>query len=483
MSRVIYIKTSDGVILRFDDPSSLKEWLASGKVSLRDQFLDSQQRWRPVGDLLNLEGAVFFAPTQGQHTPTPQQPPSRPITKDVFPSRAHQKVISRSFTRTDEMLFGKKNHPQTQAYVLDEGIPTRPPSEQEVFSPKVPEEHRKSEIVESNQFRINEPRPTPIPSEKQETIKESIEPDIWGSDPDATMVDRRGGKWVVKLVIILAVLGLCALAVIGIKEKWFIGMGAKEKKAEFSEDVLVYNENNQRQDDIVAHYIGSDKDAKNGTIYVTKPHMSHIETDAMSIGEKDEWVKEVSLLSGTEDGLKGVPYHPKGDSEMASPKKDASGVIPTTKETLLGMKQKEGAQPYQQETSITVSDRTAILVGKGSYDGHMETGTRLLSTDPDKACSHFQAARQARPDKFEPLAKLGDCEFRRGNFTQAAVYYQSAIKMHPSYGPALIGLARTHVKLGNKTDAIHYYRQYLDVNKTGSQADEARRYLESIGEK
>jgi Tfp pilus assembly protein PilF len=107
----------------------------------------------------------------------------------------------------------------------------------------------------------------------------------------------------------------------------------------------------------------------------------------------------------------------------------------------------------------------------------MAAGQRAMATDPALALTHFQAAAQLAPGRPEPRTKMGDCEMRRGNASAAASQYQAALNAFPSYGPAIIGLARAHARLGHDADARDLYRKYLDVNRTGTNADEARRVL------
>ena len=65
--KVLYIRTSDGVLLRFEDLSAVKAWIEAGKLTTDARFLGPDQHWHPVSELPDLE--VVFPPQ------TPDQPP------------------------------------------------------------------------------------------------------------------------------------------------------------------------------------------------------------------------------------------------------------------------------------------------------------------------------------------------------------------------------------------------------------------------
>ncbi len=62
MGKVIYIRTSDRVLLRFEDPNRVRAWLSSGRLSRDDVYLGQDQAWHPLSDLVDLAGALVQAP-------------------------------------------------------------------------------------------------------------------------------------------------------------------------------------------------------------------------------------------------------------------------------------------------------------------------------------------------------------------------------------------------------------------------------------
>jgi len=106
----------------------------------------------------------------------------------------------------------------------------------------------------------------------------------------------------------------------------------------------------------------------------------------------------------------------------------------------------------------------------------MNLAAQFTTSDPDKAMTHLQFAARMRPASPEPQSRMGDIELRRGNTGAAGALFGAALKKS-EYGPALIGMARLSARQGNDSSARGYYRRYLDTNRTGSQAAEARKYL------
>jgi Tfp pilus assembly protein PilF len=109
----------------------------------------------------------------------------------------------------------------------------------------------------------------------------------------------------------------------------------------------------------------------------------------------------------------------------------------------------------------------------------MERGNNLKNLDPRTAMTHFAAAAQAKPGQVAPVSAMGDCAANMGNLDQARRHYENALRLRDSYGPALIGMARIHKRTGDSVGALRFYRRYLEVNSRGSQADEARAFVEA----
>ena len=65
MPDILYIKTSDGVILRFAERTAFRTWVMSGRIPLADEvfWLDAAENWRPLQELLDILGIVLPAPS------------------------------------------------------------------------------------------------------------------------------------------------------------------------------------------------------------------------------------------------------------------------------------------------------------------------------------------------------------------------------------------------------------------------------------
>lgn len=61
MPDILYIKTSDGVILRFADRNAFRTWVQSGRIPLADEvlWLDAAENWRPLQELLDILGITL----------------------------------------------------------------------------------------------------------------------------------------------------------------------------------------------------------------------------------------------------------------------------------------------------------------------------------------------------------------------------------------------------------------------------------------
>lgn len=68
MGKVIYIRTSDGVLLRFEDPAKVRAWISGGRLALTDVHLGADQAWHPLSELTDLSGALVQVPAASPAT-------------------------------------------------------------------------------------------------------------------------------------------------------------------------------------------------------------------------------------------------------------------------------------------------------------------------------------------------------------------------------------------------------------------------------
>lgn len=109
----------------------------------------------------------------------------------------------------------------------------------------------------------------------------------------------------------------------------------------------------------------------------------------------------------------------------------------------------------------------------------MKQGNQAMARNPAEAQRLFEAALRLKPGRVEPVKRIADSLAAQGKTDEARRQYLYAVQLHDRYGPAFIGLARLYVKTGDAARARTQYQRYLDVNPDGSDAKEARDFLES----
>jgi hypothetical protein len=81
MGKVIYIRTGDGVLLRFEDPKRVRAWLSNGRLTPDDVYLGPDQAWHPLADLEDLAGALVQAPVPGPAASGAPSAPQAPVVQ------------------------------------------------------------------------------------------------------------------------------------------------------------------------------------------------------------------------------------------------------------------------------------------------------------------------------------------------------------------------------------------------------------------
>jgi tetratricopeptide (TPR) repeat protein len=75
----------------------------------------------------------------------------------------------------------------------------------------------------------------------------------------------------------------------------------------------------------------------------------------------------------------------------------------------------------------------------------------------------------------------GELALRKGNPDQAAVAFQAALKIDPTYAPAVRGLATAHMAQGKETEAKREYERYLELAPTAPDAARIRKVAANLG--
>lgn len=398
MGDVIYVRTTDGVLLRFEDTAVIKAWVDSGRLSrTADRYLAADQRWRPISDLFGTD-PVGITAIQGNET-----------------------VVKKPNVNVES------HAPMGQQQSVDPNATTREIRPVEVKRQSQPPE--KPQHGRSDVWAIEHKE---VPSHV-----------LWASDPeDSVYIARRR-----KHLIAIALLGF--VVVIGVA--MILGLGDLFKgqvKTTGSETGAIPPRTVTAESPVVSPPSVPE-------LRPPEPAYPSAPQDAAHIEIAPPMKAPSVQVETREDASEKLSSELKPRERVVVPK--------TRKEELPGGE--SGTRPAEKPSDVP-----------DTYEGHMAAGNRLIVKDPAKAAVHYQAAARLAPGRVEPLHRLGDCEFAMGDLKAAASHYQEVLKIR-DYGPSLIGLARVHQKLGNMNEARYYYSRYLEVNPSGSQAEEARRFL------
>lgn len=419
MANILYVRTADGVLLRFEDVDAVRAWLSAGKIDLDARFLGPDQRWRPLAE---MPGIV-----------TDRQAPASAPQAEV---RSHE---MRGSPAAPEPAWAPEAQPRgnrgVQLARLDEPDRRSPPAPGPDRMPSAGQAARDGDRGRASGLPADDEGPWPA-----------------GVDDGEPAGIR---AWT---VVAAAGLAIAVVAALVFLLRSHDGGAPAEVAAPSSvpRAAAVAPRGATSAAPAAAQAPAAvDAPAAPSAPAATQP------SAAVPVAPREP-EPPVAVARPTE-----APAAPEPAPE---PRERPE---PVAEAATAGLARPAGSRPA---AAPPVTEGQPSPREDDSYAGHMSLGNRLLDSNPEKALTHFSFAASLAPGRAEPLAKMADAEARLGDLTRAAVHYQAALKIHP-YGPAMIGLARVHDRMGNRDSARHWYEKYLEINKSGTQAAEARAYL------
>ncbi|HOU54786.1 MAG TPA: tetratricopeptide repeat protein [Myxococcota bacterium] len=427
MGNPIFIRTSEGVLLRFEDASVARRWIESGRIQWSDRFLGTDQAWHPLTDLLDFSQAGRAGPAT---------PPSFPA--GGVPDRGAARVPAEAPPEGPEDL---RRTGEWVPPVLDPGPrapePVAAPTERISTAP-LPS--REDQAVQTASIPDSGPAfpgdgPTRSQGETAPAPAEAVEGEWWASDP--------GGSRSLPLQRVLLVV-IPVLVTAGALALWWAGrLGREEGVA--SPD---------RPDAVLVG--GAGDPGATDPVLAGGPAA---EGPDAPVGGQDRGIPPAE-----DPGVSsGDAAPPGGEATREVAPEVAPGTRPASRSEPREGRQVDPSPPEEPDT----------------YDAHMEAGNRLMTTRPDAAMAHFRRAAQLRPTRVEPLSRMGDLAMQQQDLEGAERHYREALRRNADYGPTMLGIARLRHRKGNREDARYWFTRYLERFPQGGGAAEARAYLEA----
>jgi predicted Zn finger-like uncharacterized protein len=116
-----------------------------------------------------------------------------------------------------------------------------------------------------------------------------------------------------------------------------------------------------------------------------------------------------------------------------------------------------------------------------SYEKLVVEGNRLLARGSvAKASKLFDQALTMRPDGVMALTGTAYVHLDRQRQLKAIDFFQRALAVDPTHGPALFGIAEAYRAQGDAPEALAAYRQYLALAPSGADAPAARQQIKEL---
>lgn len=161
----------------------------------------------------------------------------------------------------------------------------------------------------------------------------------------------------------------------------------------------------------------------------------------------------------------GLAYHHAGQpNEAADAYKKALALDQNLVEVHydLGCLWLEQDRPEQAKADLTAY---TLRRGDKSADGWVKLGeAQMRLHDLAGAEKSFNQARLLDSENPEALNELGMLQMERNHVSEAAAYFNAAVKAKPDYAPAILNLAiLSQSRLNSPQYALQCYHQYLDL--------------------
>lgn len=121
----------------------------------------------------------------------------------------------------------------------------------------------------------------------------------------------------------------------------------------------------------------------------------------------------------------------------------------------------------QNRPDLAKAELTAYTLHRGdkSPEGLVKLGEAQLELrDFSAAERSFNQVRQIDAQNAEALNDMGVVQMQRNKSTEAAQFFNAALRARPGYAPAMLNLAIVLQHLNNKQYALKQYRDYLALN-------------------
>lgn len=492
---VVYIKSPDGVIVRFADRKALRGWLQDGRIPVeRDAqgnivsqtlWLDSDNVWKSLSILLEKLG-ISLDPSVGVDPRIAAFPDAN---DDYF--RKSFGPAAQQFSTTGE--FGAVDVPQQ----VSEPRAGRTTDEMAAFD-AAPEPVPTS-VPATAPVPATDPEPDPEPDSEPdsdvnvgagggirfETAPASVSPvlsvrrkpaieDIPDEDEDPEMIKAaRGNSKALGVLIVMLVLAMLGASA-------WLAWPYLSTKILF-QGPAVADTGMKLDRDVVADQGGAVTDAAAGE--GADDSGAAVDARGTDVPAGDAIVKADARIVPAEKLEAPVPPS-RPDEKSPRPLETTSVAAPVPEPALKNAAPVPVVKKADQSGPAPVVNKASqpapyvdTPVAAGDFNGHMKAGDKALSRDPEVALAHYSLAHQLKTGNPLPLHKMGEACFKLRRYEEARSHYERALGLVSSYGPAMIGLARVAKARGIADEARRYYQMYLDVNPSGTQAKEARQYL------
>ncbi len=122
-----------------------------------------------------------------------------------------------------------------------------------------------------------------------------------------------------------------------------------------------------------------------------------------------------------------------------------------------------------------------VVEQKKTFDWYLAQGDRLRDREKaEQALDFYGKAHELKPERVEPVAGTGLALLDMANLAAAEASFETALRLSPRYGPAIMGMAEACRMQGKNAKAVEFYQRYLDVLPDGSEAAVARNSIERL---